>query len=213
MCVKGNYIRAAVSILPAWFRFAQCLRRYRDTREAFPHLVNAGKYSTTFFVAIFSSLNVYFAMRSDDEDDDDHFNVFFYLWMIAAVVSSLYAYTWDIKMDWGLLDKNAGENTLLREEMVYGSKNYYYFAIVEDFILRFGWSVSVALTQTGHILGDMVEWLPTILAILEVTRRFIWNFFRLENEHLNNCGKLLAHAVSCLFTYMHAPFLQVNSEL
>lgn len=35
----------------------QCLRRYRDTREAFPHLVNAGKYSTTFFVVIFSALN------------------------------------------------------------------------------------------------------------------------------------------------------------
>jgi len=23
-------------------------------------------------------------------------------------------------------------------------------------------------------------------------RRFIWNFFRLENEHLNNCGKFRA---------------------
>ena len=41
-------------------------------------------------------------------------------------------------MDWGLMDKNAGENTLLREETVYSSKTYYYFAIVEDFILRFG---------------------------------------------------------------------------
>jgi len=25
-------------------------------------------------------------------------------------------------MDWGLFDKNAGENTLLREEIVYSSK-------------------------------------------------------------------------------------------
>ena len=23
-------------------------------------------------------------------------------------------------------------------------------------------------------------------------RRFIWNFFRLENEHLNNCGEFRA---------------------
>lgn len=23
-------------------------------------------------------------------------------------------------------------------------------------------------------------------------RRFVWNFFRLENEHLNNCGKFRA---------------------
>lgn len=25
-----------------------------------------------------------------------------------------------------------------------------------------------------------------------VSRRFVWNFFRLENEHLNNCGKFRA---------------------
>lgn len=38
--------------LPAWFRFAQCLRRYRDmeVKKPTPHVVNAGKYSTTFFV-------------------------------------------------------------------------------------------------------------------------------------------------------------------
>lgn len=25
-----------------------------------------------------------------------------------------------------------------------------------------------------------------------IIRRFVWNFFRLENEHLNNCGKFRA---------------------
>lgn len=25
-----------------------------------------------------------------------------------------------------------------------------------------------------------------------ICRRFVWNFFRLENEHLNNCGKFRA---------------------
>ena len=49
-------IRPFVACLPAWFRFAQCLRRYKDTRQAFPHLVNAGKYSTAFFVVVFSTL-------------------------------------------------------------------------------------------------------------------------------------------------------------
>lgn len=39
-----------VNCIPAWIRFAQCFRRYRDTGETFPHLANAGKYSTTFFV-------------------------------------------------------------------------------------------------------------------------------------------------------------------
>jgi len=32
----------------------------------------------------------------------------------------------------------------------------------------------------------------TILSPLEVFRRFIWNYFRLENEHLNNVGKFRA---------------------
>ena len=110
--------------------------------------------------------------------------------MASQVISSLYAYTWDIKMDWGLADKKAEENIFLRDELVYNSRGYYYFAIVEDFILRFAWSISVALKRTKHISGDGVEWLKTFLAILEVFRRVVWNFLRLENEHVNNCGKL-----------------------
>lgn len=58
-CVdNAYYIRPIVAMLPAWFRFAQCLRRYRDTKERFPHLANALKYATSFFVIIFSSLTV-----------------------------------------------------------------------------------------------------------------------------------------------------------
>ena len=60
-------IRPVVACLPAWFRFAQCLRRYKDTRQAFPHLVNAGKYSTAFFVVAFSTLgkNDFFDSQTD----------------------------------------------------------------------------------------------------------------------------------------------------
>ena len=32
----------------------------------------------------------------------------------------------------------------------------------------------------------------TLFALLEIVRRFTWNFFRLENEHLNNCGEFRA---------------------
>ena len=56
-CGSVKYvIRPLVGALPAWFRFAQCLRRYWSTRKKFPHLVNAGKYSTSFFVIFFSSV-------------------------------------------------------------------------------------------------------------------------------------------------------------
>lgn len=57
MCNSYSYgVRAVIQCLPAWFRFVQCLRRYRDTKRAFPHLVNAGKYSTSFFAITFAAL-------------------------------------------------------------------------------------------------------------------------------------------------------------
>lgn len=111
------------------------------------------------------------------------------MWILASIISSSYAYTWDIKMDWGLFDKNAGENRFLREEIVYSSTFFYYFAIIEDFVLRFIWILSFYLQEMKIISGDL---LTSILAPLEVFRRFVWNFFRLENEHLNNCGKFRA---------------------
>lgn len=46
---------------------------------------------------------------------------FFYLWITASLISSCYAYTWDIKLDWGLFDAKAGDNRFLREEIVYSS--------------------------------------------------------------------------------------------
>lgn len=55
--------------------------------------------------------------------------------------------------------------------------------------MRFGWAFSLSLTEMGYIHGDLML---SILAPLEVFRRFVWNFFRLENEHLNNCGKFRA---------------------
>ncbi|XP_074491454.1 xenotropic and polytropic retrovirus receptor 1a isoform X2 [Sebastes fasciatus] len=187
VCHSYSYgLRAIIQCLPAWFRFIQCLRRYRDTKRAFPHLVNAGKYSTTFFVVTFAAL--YATHREQGHTDAD---MFFYMLIVCSTISSLYTLIWDLYMDWGLFDRGAGENTFLREEIVYPHKAYYYCAIIEDVILRFAWTIQISLTATTkiHSVGDIVA---TVLAPLEVFRRFVWNFFRLENEHLNNCGEFRA---------------------
>ncbi|CAH1392463.1 unnamed protein product [Nezara viridula] len=186
VCLLSNwqYVRFFVACMPAWFRFAQCLRRYRDTKEGFPHLANAAKYATSFFVLTFSHL-----YQATNKSSNISENPYFYLWIFASIISTCYAYTWDIKMDWGLFDRKEGENKFLREEVVYSSNMYYYFAIVEDLALRFGWVLSISLTEMGYIHGELMV---SILSPLEVFRRFVWNFFRLENEHLNNCGKFRA---------------------
>nr|CAD7464561.1 unnamed protein product [Timema tahoe] len=161
-CSSKSYIvRPIVNCLPAWFRFAQCLRRYRDSKEAFPHLANAGKYSTTFAVVIFSTLR---AMNAD-KYESKYDNPYFYLWILAAVVSTLYAYTWDIKMDWGLLDTSASENKLLREETVYSSPAFYYFAMIEDIILRLMWAISYILTENEYISSDIMTSLSSFLEV------------------------------------------------
>lgn len=94
---------------------------------------------------------------------------------------------------------------------MYSSKGYYYFAVVEDLFLRsnssyiavivnerngktvflllsfrFSWAVASALNMSLDVSSDL---LTSVASPLEVFRRFVWNFFRLENEHLNNCGR------------------------
>ncbi|XP_029473990.1 xenotropic and polytropic retrovirus receptor 1 isoform X2 [Rhinatrema bivittatum] len=187
LCNSYSYgVRAVVQCIPAWLRFIQCLRRYRDTKRAFPHLVNAGKYSTTFFMVTFAAL--YSTHKAQDHNDAQ---VFFYLWIVFYIISSCYTLIWDLKMDWGLFDRNAGENTFLREEIVYPQKAYYYCAIIEDVFLRFAWTIQISLT-TMNVFPGIGDIIATIFAPLEVFRRFVWNFFRLENEHLNNCGEFRA---------------------
>lgn len=65
----------------------------------------------------------------------------------------------------------------------------YYFAAIEDFVIRFRFLITVPLIEMGLVDPETMIW---IFAPLEVFRRFMWNFFRLENEHLNNCGNFRA---------------------
>ena len=49
--------------LPGIWRAFQCLRRYYDTRNAFPHLVNCGKY--TFTILFYMTLSLYRIDKND----------------------------------------------------------------------------------------------------------------------------------------------------
>ncbi|CAF0865164.1 unnamed protein product [Didymodactylos carnosus] len=176
-----------IGALPSWFRMAQCLRRYRDTRLIFPHLLNAIKYSAGLLVAFANGLQRYFSLKYLTQAT----NPFFYLWILTQIINSGFKYGWDIKMDWGFFDKQAGENVFLREELVYPKKFYYYAVIIENFIFRYIWILRVYLT-VKHEYIENIELITFILGLIECIRRFLWNYFRLENEHLNNCGQFRA---------------------
>ncbi|KAK6024279.1 SPX domain protein [Ostertagia ostertagi] len=185
MCMSASGVRSFVSIIPATVRFMQCLRRYRDTKRVHPHLVNAGKYSTTYLVVACGALN-----KWAEKSDPNGTSPFFYIWIASYILSFTYTFLWDIFMDWGLIDPRAPkEAPFLREEMIYGSKYYYYAAIVQDFVLRLSWVLNVSLGEAWTLDSDF---LTTVTAPAEVFRRFVWNYFRLENEHVNNCGQFRA---------------------
>jgi hypothetical protein len=145
--------------------------------------------SFRYFVVIFGGLNRWYR-HEQPETSDILDSPFFYLWIISYIVSFTYTFLWDIFMDWGLIDPKAPkEARFLREEMIYGSKWFYYGAIVEDFVLRLMWVMNVSLGEAWTLEADL---LMCITAPFEILRRFVWNYLRLENEHVNNCGQFRA---------------------
>lgn len=164
------------STLPAIWRALQCLRRYYDTRNAFPHLVNCGKY--TFTILCYMSLSLYRI------DQTMHLKALF---IAFATVNSIYCSIWDVAMDWSLGNPYA-EHPFLREVLGYKNPSAYYSAMVLDPILRFNWIFYVIFTnelQHSALLSFMVSF-------TEILRRGIWTLFRVENEHCTNVGRFRA---------------------
>lgn len=169
-CGDYSSIRALFSIMPSVIRFIQCVRRFQDSGDSFPHLVNAGKYSTTLMKA---------AAQRQFRLQQNEFN--FFLWIGTETFSSVYCLWWDLTQDWGLFEKSkSGGRRLLRNRLIYRN-SFYYFAIVEDSILRFAWAFKLlALRQTALHREET----NTILSFAEIFRRIVWNFIRIENEHV-----------------------------
>ena len=91
----------------------------------------------------------------------------FYIWIVSAIVSSCFSFWWDIRMDWGFSSGRARDHPLLRDSLVYSSVWYYYFAIIQDLILRFAWTVSISVDELGLLHHEI---LLSVLATAELFR-------------------------------------------
>ena len=74
---------------PGTIRALQCLRRYYDTKKAFPQLFNFCKYLCT--ILSYTTLSVWRISRSPTS---------FATFIAFATVNSVYCSVWDIFMDW-----------------------------------------------------------------------------------------------------------------
>lgn len=93
--------------------------------------------------------------------------------VISKICNSVCTTTWDLVMDWGLLDRSSKENILLRDELVYRFRAYYYGAIVEDVIIRFAWVLPLAFQHFDMHHQEIVE---TLIMFAEVNRFVPWNY-------------------------------------
>jgi len=162
--------------LPGIWRLLQCLRRYYDTRNVFPHLINGGKY--LFTILVYMTLSLW---RIDKGDSAKAGFIF------CAIIYGLYTSSWDLFLDWSLLHPYA-RSPFLRNELGFRHAWVYYMAMVLDPILRNSWIFYVIYPQNIQQSAG----LSFYVALAEVFRRAMWNFFRVENEHCTNVGKFRA---------------------
>ncbi|KAL3833241.1 hypothetical protein ACJIZ3_007977 [Penstemon smallii] len=179
-CLNSNVydlLYILVAIIPFWSRVLQCLRRLfeeKDLSQGF----NGLKYFSTIVALVMRTIY------------DQRRGMF---WKIMAAstsgVTTIFNTYWDIVRDWGLLRKNS-KNPWLRDKLLISNKAVYFVAIVVNILLRLVWMQLVLDFNEAPFLHKKA--MVAVVACLEILRRGIWNFFRLENEHFNNVGKYRA---------------------
>ncbi|KAF7868388.1 hypothetical protein EAF04_004920 [Stromatinia cepivora] len=164
------------STLPAIWRLLQCLRRYRDTKNMFPHLVNGGKYAMT--IVYYVTLSIYRIERNKTN---------LIVFSFFAALNAVYVSIWDLLMDWSLLQPGANK-PFLRDVRGFKATWWYYAAMIIDPLLRFNWIFYSIYTHNLQHSSSV----SFFVGLSEISRRGMWTLFRVENEHCSNVARFKA---------------------
>ncbi|KAL7418429.1 Xenotropic and polytropic retrovirus receptor 1 [Cryptotrichosporon argae] len=168
-CPSGaSWPYALLLCLPALCRLIQCVKRWHDSKLRI-HLINAGKY--------LSSITQYICFVWWRSRGSLNGGAAFAIWIVAGFLAASYTSSWDLVVDWSLFRPGASG---LRQDLGYGSKAFYYWAMVSNVLVRFIFIWYVPASTRHTRLRSFV------FAVLEMLRRWQWNFFRVETEHLGN---------------------------
>lgn len=193
----GQFIVPVIIAIPSLIRFRQCIIEYLRVKSSNrrsggvgkhgwggQHLANALKYASAFPVIILSALQR--SLSFDEASIGMSTKSVYRLWLFAVLVNSCYSFYWDIAKDWDLtLFSSSRERTApdhpwgLRPRLYFPIHDVYYVAIGLDFILRCTWSLKLSphLDHFNDLEGGIF-----VMEFLEVLRRWIWIFFRVETE-------------------------------
>ncbi|KAJ5491440.1 hypothetical protein N7539_003007 [Penicillium diatomitis] len=185
-----TFITPLLIAIPSLIRLRQCLTEYLRSRRATSrreqskgsqHLANALKYSTAFPVIYLNAkLRNYNPFYFHGFSEVTIIRFLF----IFSCINSGYSFWWDVVKDWDFtlfsskrLDREHPYG--LRRHRIFSSDRIYHGVIIADLLLRFSWLWRVlpglswlAETESGLFL----------LMFLEIARRWMWVFFRVEAE-------------------------------
>lgn len=165
-----------LATLPPIWRALQCIRRYKDTKNVFPHLVNCGKYGITIMSGVALSLYRINGTKGNLAS-----------FVTFSIMNSIYTCVWDLLMDFSLLQQDA-RHPLLRDILALKRRWIYYIIMVADPLLRWSW-IFYAIFTYDKQHSTFVSFL---IALGEVTRRGMWALLRVENEHCANVAQYKA---------------------
>ncbi|XP_076890368.1 LOW QUALITY PROTEIN: phosphate transporter PHO1 homolog 10-like [Bidens hawaiensis] len=181
-----NVFYIIIAVIPYWIRFLQCVRRLFEEKD-WAHLYNGSRYFLTIVAVVVRTV---FELKMEKS-----WKILAFISSIAAIVFNTY---WDIVVDWGLLQRKSN-NMFLRNKLAVSRKYVYFVVMVMDVILRLCWLQLVLKFNIRFLKGTAIS---TLFSSLEIFRRGVWMFFRLENEHLNNVGRYRAFkSVPLPFSY------------
>ncbi|KAG0683389.1 hypothetical protein C6P40_004074 [Pichia californica] len=201
-----SYVLGICACIPPIWRAMQCLRRFLDTGEWFPHFANLAKYLITtlyFFTLSIYRISTFRDIALYGKSSNIFITAFF---ITVSIINSSYSSFWDICMDWSLMQPSS-DNFLLRDVLIYKYKWIYYSAILFDIVLRFQWIVYV-FTPYSISHSALTAF---FVAIAELIRRFVWMFFRMENEHATNVNLFRVSRV-CQLPYSYNDNSIINSK-
>ncbi|KAH8698298.1 EXS family-domain-containing protein [Talaromyces proteolyticus] len=187
----GRLVVPILIAIPFAIRLRQCLieflrvRRARNRNDGWggQHLANALKYSTAFPVIIFANMERNFDSESSHGISEVTVSR---LWALFSFINSAYSFYWDVTKDWDLTLLTP-DNRLRRQDYPFGLRRHrifawkelYYVAVMIDLVLRFNWlsRLSPHLDQVNNVESGIF-----FLMFLEIARRWMWVFFRIETE-------------------------------
>jgi hypothetical protein len=130
-------LEPSIILFPLWIRLLQCLRRSVESGNRWPHMANALKYTSAIAVISFGTFRPY--VRTNP------------VWIASFICATVYQYTWDLTMDWGILvwssSRDASEFSIgclaLRKTRLLGPAMVYLLVALGNLVLRFAWTLTL----------------------------------------------------------------------